>query len=393
MKLPVLTIDSGWHERRWCPIHTTLRLDTSLDLNQLSLWDQANNLALPLQAWRTKDDQVGLAWIVDGMAPHETRRYELRLMDNNSPPAPTSGVELIEKKPGELEIQLAGVYFATYNFGEQVIRPYLYPVLTHDGRGITRNWPMVEGTPGETTDHIHHKGIWTAHGEVNGVNNWGEGPGHGWQIHREFSRRFSGPVAGGFTEQLDWSDAGRKVTMTETRRLAFYLIPATIRLFDYEITLHASADEVTLADTKEAGLLSVRVASSMDAKGTQGGQIENAYGAIQEAETWGRRAPWCDYAGPVGGKWYGICLMDHETNPRHPTYWHVRDYGLMTANCFGLHDYTGDPEQRWDLVIPAGESLTWRYRVLIHQGDATAAKVAVHYHDFVHPPAVTFNQI
>jgi hypothetical protein len=80
--------------------------------------------------------------------------------------------------------------------------------------------------------------------------------------------------------------------------------------------------------------------------------------------------------------------MDHTMNPRHPTYWHVRDYGLMTANCFGLHHFTGDPDNRWDLVIPAGESRTWRYRVLIHTGDATAAKVGVHYHDFVHPPTV-----
>ena len=34
-----------------------------------------------------------------------------------------------------------------------------------------------------------------------------------------------------------------------------------IRLFDYQVTLHASHGAVTLGDTKEGGLLSVRVAS------------------------------------------------------------------------------------------------------------------------------------
>jgi hypothetical protein len=199
--------------------------------------------------------------------------------------------------------------------------------------------------------------------------------------------------------------------MAETRRLTFYATPRRVRLFDYEVTLHATEGvegppaEVILGDTKEGGLLSVRVASTMDAGREGGGRIENAYGGVGESETWGKRAPWCDYSGPCappheaplldglhaqGLPWYGICIMDHETNPRHPTYWHVRDYGLMTANCFGVHHFTGDADNRHDLVIPAGASLTWRYRVLVHHGDAGAAQAATHYHGFVHPPLVTW---
>jgi len=90
----------------------------------------------------------------------------------------------------------------------------------------------------------------------------------------------------------------------------------------------------------------------------------------------------------VEGGGRGICLMDHLDNPRHPTHWHVRDYGLMTANCFGLHDFTADPTNRWDLVIPAGGACTWRYRVLVHEGDAGEGRTVVHYHDYVHPPQV-----
>ncbi|MGC9361186.1 MAG: DUF6807 family protein, partial [Anaerolineae bacterium] len=75
-------------------------------------------------------------------------------------------------------------------------------------------------------------------------------------------------------------------------------------------------------------------------------------------------------------------------NPRHPTHWHVRNYGLMTANCIGLHDFTGDPSQRDDLLIPEGESRSWTWRIVVHDGDAQVAQLAERYQDFVHPPKV-----
>ena len=48
------------------------------------------------------------------------------------------------------------------------------------------------------------------------------------------------------------------------------------------------------------------------------GQIENSYGGRQEEETWGKRAMWCDYYGPLDGETAGVCLMDFPTNPATP---------------------------------------------------------------------------
>ncbi|NLC56101.1 MAG: hypothetical protein GX774_04615, partial [Armatimonadetes bacterium] len=101
------------------------------------------------------------------------------------------------------------------------------------------------------------------------------------------------------------------------------------------------------------------------------------------------RAAWCDYSGPVEGKWVGIAVFDHPGNLRYPTYWHVRDYGLMTANMFGLSAFYNDPERRGDYVLPAGQSLRFRYRIYVHPGDARQGAVAAKYHDFINPPAVT----
>jgi hypothetical protein len=68
----------------------------------------------------------------------------------------------------------------------------------------------------------------------------------------------------------------------------------------------------------------------------------------------------------------------------------VRNYGLMTANPFGLAAYTaGHPQvKHGDHLLPAGESLRFSYRVLVHRGDASEADVRDHYLDFVSPPQV-----
>jgi hypothetical protein len=318
------------------------------------------------------------------MGSGESREYTLRILD--APRSLVSGVSLVEGE-SQLHVSIGGRHFTTYNCGPDVVRPYLYPVYADEGVGVTRNWPMVEGLEGESTDHPHHKGIYTAQDEIREVNNWGEGPGHGWQIHKRFSHLFCGPVAGGFTSEIDWTDRARNVYMTETRRVTFYNTLLRARLLDYQVTFHASHGDLLIGDTKEGGFVSVRMASSMEEQ-RGGGVIVNGCGGVTEAETWGKRAQWCDYSGPIGEGTYGVSLLDHPANPRFPTYWHVRAYGLMTANPVGRHHFTGDETNRWDLPIAAGESKTWRYRVLVHHGDARAAAVATHYEGFAYPPEV-----
>jgi len=381
MNLAKLTVHAGSHVRMQCPVTAEVELEGAPE--NLILWDEMDGKAVPVQTWQ-KEGRTKLAWIVSWMDAGESRDYSLRILD--VPRSLVSGVSLVEGA-GRLDVSIGGHYFTTYNCGPDVVRPYLYPVYADDGVGVTRNWPMVEGLEGESTDHPHHKGIYTAQDEICEVNNWGEGPGHGWQIHKRFSHVYSGPVAGGFTSEIDWTDKDRNVYMTETRRITFYNTPLRARLLDYQVTFHASHGDLLIGDTKEGGFISVRVASSMEEE-HGGGLIVNGCGGVTEAETWGKRAQWCDYSGAIGGGTYGVSLLDHPGNPRFPTYWHVRAYGLMTANPVGRHHFTGDDQNRWDLPITAGESKTWRYRVLVHHGDVQAARVAAHYEGFAYPPAV-----
>jgi len=109
---------------------------------------------------------------------------------------------------------------------------------------------------------------------------------------------------------------------------------------------------------------------------------------VNEPATWGKRAEWCDHSGPVGEGVSGIAIMDHPANVRHPTYWMVRGYGLFACNPFGMRAYTRDEAQDGTHVIPAGGELTFRYRVLIHQGDADSANVPLLYAGYATPATV-----
>ena len=89
----------------------------------------------------------------------------------------------------------------------------------------------------------------------------------------------------------------------------------------------------------------------------------------------------------VAGATRGVAILNHPSSFRHPTTWHVRDYGLFAANPFGWHDFK--QPKRGDHDIPAGGSIRLAYRVVHHDGDAEAAGIARRFASFEAPPKVT----
>ena len=114
---------------------------------------------------------------------------------------------------------------------------------------------------------------------------------------------------------------------------------------------------------------------------TAAGHAINSEGHT-DGELWGKRAKWVDYWAPIEGNTVGIAIFDHPQNPRHPTWWHARHYGLVAANPFGVHDFENKPKGTGDMVIRDGSSVTFRYRFVFHEGDAAAAKIDDQYANF-----------
>jgi hypothetical protein len=288
----------------------------------------------------------------------------------------------IEQQDGKLVIEIGAHPFAEYHY-QNVPKPYLYPVLGPEGQPMTRHWPM-EDVPGEEHDHPHHRSLWFAHGDINGQDFWSESDKAGKTVHQEFTLIQSGPEEGTFrsTNKLVAHD-GRTIA-TDERTFTFYN-RSDQRLFDFEITIRATETALTFGDTKE-GTMAMRLAESMRLTGPKNkpgaGHIVNSEG-VRDGDTWGKRAEWVDYYGPVGGRIVGVAMFDHPSNPRHPTWWHVRDYGLFAANPFGIHDFEKKPAGTGNFEVPFGSSVTFRYRFYLHDGDTTQADVAGQYHQYL----------
>jgi hypothetical protein len=114
----------------------------------------------------------------------------------------------------------------------------------------------------------------------------------------------------------------------------------------------------------------------MDVDSKKGGSIINSNGITDKA-AWGKRAAWVDYHGPVNGKTVGVAVLNHPSSFRHPTPWHVRTYGLFTANPFGLKSL--GQREGGAFTLKKSKRLTLRHRVIFHNGDEKAAKIAAAY--------------
>ena len=288
-----------------------------------------------------------------------------------------AGVKISEAD-NKLRVEIDGKLFTEYNY-QDVPRPFFYPVIGPTGANVTRNWPMKDINKDEERDHVHHKSLWFTHGAVNGQDFWGEGSGSGKVVHDGFVKVESGAKAGVIESKDKWVAKDGALVCTDTRTHRFYPVLADGgQMMDFEITIQASQGKVVLGDTKE-GSMAIRLAPTMQVEGKVAkGHIVNSEG-IKEGGAWGKRAAWCDCYGPVEDKVVGVAIFDHPTNPKHPTWWHVRTYGLFAANPFGEHDFEKKPAGVGDITIEAGKSLTFKYRLYFHNGDAEQGQVAKYY--------------
>jgi hypothetical protein len=278
----------------------------------------------------------------------------------------------------KISVEIDGQPFTEFFLAPGGNKPYVYPLRTASGILVTRHYPMEE-VPGETKDHPHHRGMFFAHGDVNGYNFWAtepsmKNPKKASMVLKNVVEAKSGKKSGTIKAIFDGCDPSGKPIMTETRTITFHSDPE-LRIVDYDIRIDPK-EKLIFGDTKE-GTFGIRLASSMAEDRT--GTMANAEGQRTEKNVWGKRSPWVDYFGQVDRKTVGIAIMDHPSNRRHPTYWHSRAYGLFAANPFGVKDFTGDKTKDGSMTMEPGKPVTFRYRVVIHPGDEKTANIEALY--------------
>lgn len=320
-----------------------------------------------------------LVFLAEGPIPNERQILRVEVVKDSRKPrvamAKQVGVNAID-------VIIDGAPFTTYHYAENEKKPYLWPVYGDGGVRVTRDYPM--GEKELSSDHPHHRSMWTSYGDINGADCWMEGEKAGWQITRDVTFG-SGDAYGWILARNTWTNSAKEPVISEEREYRFYAGEAGSRQFDLRVTFTADYGDALFKDTKEGGIMSLRIRDVMT---EQNGGVITTTAGVGEKACWGKPSPWCDYSGTIEGAGaHGIAVFDHPGNLRHPSCWHVRAYGLLGANCFGLGHFTNG-QQNGDYTLKRGDSLTFRYRVYIHRGDVSTAKVPDRYADYAEPPAV-----
>ncbi len=367
-----IEIASGAHHRRSCPLTIPWKSSKPQSVRLVGMnCDIAGQIV-------TIDDESNLQFVLPESRADETVQLQVEKVSGV-----TTGVE-IKRYDDHIELHSNDRLVTSYWMNGPA-RPYFYPLIGPDGVSLTRHYPMRRDAPGEVHDHPHHRSLYCAYGDVNGVDNWSEESGHGFTRHQHLERIEEGPVYGGFAAIADWTDAEGKPLLQERLAVGLWSTGEEWVLLDFDVQLKAIYGAAHFGDTKEGGIVAIRVATSMDVD--HGGRIENCYGGINEAETWGKAAHWCDYSGIVDGRHGGIAVMDHPLSFRYPTHWHVRNYGLMAANPFAYSAYTNGLKDG-SVRLQHGKVLEFHYRILLHRGDAQRGGVREQYLNYVSSPSV-----
>jgi hypothetical protein len=273
--------------------------------------------------------------------------------------------------------------FATFYYSKEWAKPFLHGLRAPSGTVVTRAFP-VEKVPGENTEHPWQRGLWFAHGDIAGVDFWRE---RGWNLTQVQSyplplgitlvkglprTRAAGTIAT-LTADIDLVTAGDNKPIGGMLQEFTMQAEAAANIVDARVVVSADRGmPLKFGDTEE-GWLGFRFRDEfMQARGAT---LTNSDGLVTTERIWGKRARWVDYSTTIGDEKLGVAIMDHPRNPKYPSYWHARGYGLCAANPFGESDFLKDKSRDGSLTVPAGSKVEFRYRIVIHEGDLKSARI------------------
>jgi len=313
-------------------------------------------------------------------------------------------VELV-KGENRIDVVIGGEPFTSYLYGSDLTKPLLVPVRTPSGIEVSRRHPLTR-IEGGSTDHEHHVGIFFAVDQVNGVNFWKNTSVSPQIRHMEITEMAGGTGAGKLSTVSHWMDDKRQVLLEERRTMVFlaggheneYAI-------DLSMDLTAKSPRVLFEDIEE-GMFAIRVSdylreSDPKISPQQGRPLPNesiagtgryfsSNGDVTAKNVWGKRARWVALQGVRQGKVVGVAILNHPAGINYPTYWHVRNYGLFSANPLGQADFQRQQPRKYRknkimplrLMLEQGETAHFRFLVIVYEGFRTNLQIEERFRKF-----------
>jgi hypothetical protein len=303
-------------------------------------------------------------------------------------------------KENKINIFIGNKLFTTFMYPDSLEKPVLYPVHAANGTVVTRGFPL-NTQPNDPTDHPHHLGIWFNFENVNGLDFWNNSFAipkekkhlYGW-IHTDKILETSGGTKGVLSYHANWTNQQKRVLLEENTRLEFSGTKHQ-RIID-RITVLKADTTVTFTDAKD-GMLGIRLAHALQIPTNKDQQFKDDKGNVtvvkggadniptgnyitsegkQGDDAWSTRARWCKVYGKMGNDSISVTIIDHPENINYPTFWHARGYGLFAANPLGERIFTNGKSFK-DLQLKKGESVTFRFRIIVDEGSKTITAAAL----------------
>ena len=239
---------------------------------------------------------------------------------------------------------------------------YVHPLLGLDGELISEDF---------SEDHPHQRGVfWAWHQLLVG----GRAVGDPWVTTDHLTLvRNAGIVAQGpvfatlvvdavWTSPLSTDSSGNERPLVEERTtIRMFRSTAGSQPIDFEVALRALVPDVKIGGAEAEvgyGGFTVRVKPPGDMI------LSDAIGTLSEDRIQ-QASPWADASGHFGPQLVsGVSILSHPSLPEFPPKWVLRHYGMQNVA------YPG----RYAVPLSQDEPLVLRHRVLVHRGDAQAAR-------------------
>ena len=294
----------------------------------------------------------------------------------------------------KIDVFIGNKIFTSFLYPSTLEKPVLYPVHAANETIVTRGFPL-NPQPGDPTDHPHHLGIWFTYENVNGLDFWNNSYAipnekkhlYGW-IRTDKILKTSGGSKGIISYHANWTNQQKNVLLEETTHIEFSGTEHS-RIIDRTTVLTADTT-VNFTDAKD-GMYGIRLAHALQIPEIKDKEFKDDKGNVtivkgvkdtiangnyltSEGKTgddaWSTRGRWCKVYGKMGNDSVSIAIIDHPENPNYPTFWHARGYGLFAANPLGEKIFTNGKSSK-NLKLLKGESVTFRYRIVIDSGNKT----------------------
>ncbi len=269
------------------------------------------------------------------------------------------------KTGSKIDVFIGNRLFTSYITSNEEKYPFFFPVNGPSGASVTSM---------RNSNYPHHSSLFFGCDHVNGGNYWQEGLERG-QIRSVRADILKG---GGdeviIENECIWSRPGVHSPIRDIRTIIISAPAEGMFQIDFDIVLEMLED-VTISRTNHS-LFSGRMAADLTV--TNGGTMINAEGKTGEAGTFGEPSPWISYYGTRYGKTEGMTIMQHPSNKWYPSPWFTRDYGFFSPTPM----YWPEDVEK-GTVLPKGEKVHLRYRVLVHQGNHKETDIAGEFERYV----------